>query len=304
MNENKIAHWYSNNTVEWIDILKANGFFFEKTSAVNAQSPLETRLHILDNIIIVYQRGINSGLFYSLAGDTSALGLRFLYHGTESDTLSGKQLELQADDFLLWNTEQSFRYEQLQPVTAVCLLIPQAIAHIFMPNYEKVLANHLHFKPGLGRLVQSQLLSYEAEMPHISADDNRMIFHKLLELFYFWLQQNGADTTQNNTDVLVEQIKQFTIDNLLNPDFTLDNIAESFNVSKRYIQYLFEKRGTTLQKWAMKQKLDACKSELLYSDLSITDIALKWNFSDSAHFSRSFKKQNNVSPKQFRAMYK
>jgi AraC-like DNA-binding protein len=34
---------------------------------------------------------------------------------------------------------------------------------------------------------------------------------------------------------------------------------------------------------------------------SITSIAYKWGFTDSAHFSRSFKKQFEVSPKDFRA---
>ena len=34
--------------------------------------------------------------------------------------------------------------------------------------------------------------------------------------------------------------------------------------------------------------------------LSITEIALKWGFGDSAHFSKLFRKMIGLSPKQYR----
>ena len=41
--------------------------------------------------------------------------------------------------------------------------------------------------------------------------------------------------------------------------------------------------------------------EAFFKGMSITTIAYKWGFTDSAHFSRSFQKQFERSPKDYRS---
>ncbi len=51
------------------------------------------------------------------------------------------------------------------------------------------------------------------------------------------------------------------------------------------------------------RRLERCRIELCdprRAERNITEIAFCWGFSDSAHFSRSFKRQFGVSPRMFR----
>jgi AraC-like DNA-binding protein len=56
--------------------------------------------------------------------------------------------------------------------------------------------------------------------------------------------------------------------------------------------------------WIRERRLERCRGDLAnpaMSDSSITDIALRWGFSDSAHFSHCFRKEFAVSPRHFRS---
>ncbi len=55
----------------------------------------------------------------------------------------------------------------------------------------------------------------------------------------------------------------------------------------------------------MERRLEHCRKELSCYGPSknITEIAYRWGFNDSAHFSRSFKNRYGISPKQYRDQY-
>ncbi len=68
---------------------------------------------------------------------------------------------------------------------------------------------------------------------------------------------------------------------------------------------MFEEEGDSVCRYIQRSRLrrsaDDLSNPFLRSE-SITSIAYKWGFTDSAHFSRSFKKQFEQSPKDYRAM--
>ncbi|MEZ0560864.1 helix-turn-helix domain-containing protein, partial [Pseudomonas sp. Env-82] len=72
----------------------------------------------------------------------------------------------------------------------------------------------------------------------------------------------------------------------------------------RHLYRLFEEQDDSvcryIQRARLKRSADDLTNPFLRSE-SITSIAYKWGFTDSAHFSRSFKKQFEVSPKEFRS---
>jgi AraC-like DNA-binding protein len=90
------------------------------------------------------------------------------------------------------------------------------------------------------------------------------------------------------------------------PEPTLDPlmIASAAGISVRHLHRLFAQQGHTFGEWLRGRRLQHCQNDLAdprFADRSITEIAFFWGFSDSAHFSRCFRKQFGISPRAFRA---
>ncbi|WP_017220274.1 helix-turn-helix domain-containing protein [Moritella dasanensis] len=78
--------------------------------------------------------------------------------------------------------------------------------------------------------------------------------------------------------------------------------AEVLNINVRTIQRRLDKEGITYSKLVEGIILDQILELLSEFDLSITLIASKMGYSDSAHFTRAFKRQMQMTPRQYRKM--
>lgn len=81
-------------------------------------------------------------------------------------------------------------------------------------------------------------------------------------------------------------------------------LAARLNVSVRQLYRQFELEGDSIGRYIQRQRLHCSARDLAQSDgnaLSITSIAYKWGFTDSAHFSRVFKRHYGMPPKDYRA---
>ncbi len=95
-------------------------------------------------------------------------------------------------------------------------------------------------------------------------------------------------------------------ESLSQPGLSPLGLANRLNISVRHLYRLFEAQDDSvcryIQRARLKRSADDLANPLLRGE-SITAIAYKWGFTDSAHFSRSFKKQFEVSPKEFRSSH-
>jgi len=81
-------------------------------------------------------------------------------------------------------------------------------------------------------------------------------------------------------------------------------IASALNISARHVHRIFSRQGSTVSDWIRTQRLQRCRKDLCDPRLlakSITEIAFYWGFNDSAHFSHTFKKEFQLSPRAFRS---
>jgi AraC family transcriptional regulator, positive regulator of tynA and feaB len=103
---------------------------------------------------------------------------------------------------------------------------------------------------------------------------------------------------------LAARIENFIETHLDDPALAPPEIAAEIGVSVRHLYRLFSMNGETVSDWIRERRIQQCSNDLGdpgLCDRSITDIAFSWGFSDSAHFSRSFKKTFGISPRQFRS---
>jgi AraC-like DNA-binding protein len=100
------------------------------------------------------------------------------------------------------------------------------------------------------------------------------------------------------------QIHRYIDEHLSEPTLGPAPIASALGISVRHLHRLFLVTGSTLGDYIRARRLEGCRSDLANPRMreeTITEIAFCWGFSDSAHFSHSFRKQFGVSPRAFRA---
>jgi AraC-like DNA-binding protein len=100
------------------------------------------------------------------------------------------------------------------------------------------------------------------------------------------------------------RIERFMESHLPEPTLNPAEIASAAGVSVRHLHRLFLSKGCTVADWIRVRRLERCRADLLdprFGDKNITEIAFYWGFSDSAHFSRCFKKEFGICPRMFRS---
>ncbi len=90
---------------------------------------------------------------------------------------------------------------------------------------------------------------------------------------------------------------------LTDPMLDPTRIAAGLGISIRHLHRLLQRRNMTVSGLIMQRRLERCRAELADPGAlhrNITEVAYGWGFSDSAHFSRRFRKQYGVAPREFR----
>ncbi|MFC2151711.1 helix-turn-helix domain-containing protein, partial [Bacteroidota bacterium] len=83
----------------------------------------------------------------------------------------------------------------------------------------------------------------------------------------------------------------------------VNDYTQMLGISKTYLNQKLKSFGQSASDLIKARILTEAKKELLYSDLSVSEIAYQLNFSEPANFNRFFKQQTSVTPHQFRVEF-
>ena len=85
----------------------------------------------------------------------------------------------------------------------------------------------------------------------------------------------------------------------------LEDIAEALGISPTYLSRLFKKEtGICLQDAVNEERIFRAANLLLYSELSLTEIALYVGFPNQSYMGKYFKKLKNITPMAYRELYR
>ena len=116
----------------------------------------------------------------------------------------------------------------------------------------------------------------------------------------FIKEKNKIYARQDYKDSFIYDIKYY-IDCNIRSVKRMEDIAEEFGYSYNYIAREFARvTGRTMKEYVLDRKFEIAANLLLNSDKNVTDIAEELSFSSLHTFSRAFRKQFGISPKQYK----
>jgi AraC-like DNA-binding protein len=102
---------------------------------------------------------------------------------------------------------------------------------------------------------------------------------------------------------LLDRVFQTIEMRLSDPELNLQQVAKEHGISSRYLQKLFASIDESFGHVLKARRLERCRLDLgspLHAQKSISEILFQWGFNDSASFSRAFREQYGVSPREYR----
>ena len=112
---------------------------------------------------------------------------------------------------------------------------------------------------------------------------------------------NDKGFVEHTVSSKIIEATSFIEANLLDPDLSVQTVADYLHYSRSFTMIMFRKEtGTTIHEYIQNQKVEyACK---LLENYSITETAHLLNFSSSQHFSKVFRDYTDMSPNEYKLL--
>ncbi len=228
-------------------------------------------------------------------------GVLFLTEGQQSIRTKRSGIELAAGDIAIWRSDVSCDFESLSGIEKLQLLVPAEVMHkkwqALVPDAACLRVKTHTAMPTLAR---GFLETIWHQRDYLSAAELRAAIHASMDM----LEQGQtmvSSHSESSTDRL-SPIIRFVDDSLEDAALSPSMIASRFGYSLRTVHALFATHGKTVSGEIRDRRLERCKLALAKSrtDLSISDLANRWGFSDASHFSKLFKSKYGVGPRAYR----
>ena len=126
-----------------------------------------------------------------------------------------------------------------------------------------------------------------------------------LSAFYKILDDYGIEKIENQKVILVQKMKDTIIDMVMNVNDSM-NVKSSVYLSEKlghsygYLSNLFsEVTYSSVENFIILQRIEYAKSLMINTELSLTEIAFKLQYSSVAHLSTQFKNTTGITPTTF-----
>lgn len=120
-----------------------------------------------------------------------------------------------------------------------------------------------------------------------------------------WLCEYTREIIPNQQTELIEKAKRYIQENYRDPGLSLKKLAEYVELNERYLSTRFTKEtGENFQSYLTGLRIEKSKELLQSTQFKVYEIAEMVGYTTPEHFNRMFKKQEEISPAQYRKQKK
>lgn len=234
----------------------------------------------------------------------SSIEIFAVFEGELTFYLNHQECPLHAGEFLLVNSNEIHSIHAPTPNKTIVLQIPLNIFEEYFTDEQFILFSHSH------KEQDKQFMSILDELYQTYLEKQTGYDFKVESQFYMllYLMVSKYRKTTVNPDIIksnkklqhLSEITTYIRENYSN-DLSLESLAQIFGYAPTYLSRMFQKyAGISYRDYLKSIRLEYAQRELMNTEDSISEIAVRNGFSDSRAFSKAFHKSYGVLPSKYR----
>ncbi|MEO1190477.1 MAG: helix-turn-helix domain-containing protein [Pseudomonadota bacterium] len=232
--------------------------------------------------------------------NSAALGLLLVVAGEEAVCQGEVSALLKPGDLFLWDSQRPLRFEVRAPLSKVTLLIGREEAEALLPKARAPL--HLQATRPEAALLAGYLSALSRYMGEQEAQGWEASMDSALDLLATAVRAGSAATPRARQAARVSAIKADIRRHAKDPRLTPAWLAARHRLSLRSLHALLEEEPESVGQVIRKERLDGARRDLQSgSGVSVSEVAYAWCFSSPAHFSRAFRAEFGMAPRELRS---
>jgi AraC-like DNA-binding protein len=220
----------------------------------------------------------------------------------------GRDLQLGCSDATLLHSRASGDVGSPEEFSYMPVLIPQAELATRVARFDEAIARRIPRQSEALQLLREYIRAFKNG--RFGRESRLTLREHLVDLAALAITPHGALGESNLSAVVgahLHAIFDHIASHFSDPELSLSKVAQSLQISTRYLQRLLRTSGTSFTAHVTELRLNHALILLTAQDLSdvrICDIALRAGFSDISHFNRLFRSRFGDTPKGVRANHK
>lgn len=236
--------------------------------------------------------------------DELYVGVQLTTSGRERFKIGDSGVEVASGDLVVWTTDQVVKFEVLERLHKVTLMIPWSLMRERLPERKPPPSGgKIESRTGVGSLLAVHLLALSNQIDTLDESVQGSVSRSTLELLGIALSGQQPTSVFDASAAMLRRVQDFILQHLHEDGFNPTRIAEANNISLRYLHMLFQRSDLTVSGYILNSRLHMCKQALTdpaFQRFQISEIAFRWGFNSVSHFCRTFKERYGTSPSEMR----
>jgi len=219
----------------------------------------------------------------------------------------GRETSVQRGDFVFHDCARPYELRFGAPDHALyALRMPRNLLARHVRNLDDLTAITVARQAGAGALLLAMVETLHRDLATLHPSSAVGVCEGITSIVAAGLRSLPSANLQAPTNLAayhLARIKAYVHEHLGDPHLSAASIAAAIGLSADHVSRLFRAEPVSLSRFVWQQRLEACRRDLADVRLArrnISEIAFSWGFSDAAHFSRTFMRQNALSPSAWR----
>ncbi|WP_136661423.1 helix-turn-helix domain-containing protein [Nitratireductor sp. XY-223] len=213
--------------------------------------------------------------------------------------------DLAVGDFALYSSIEPYCLHLPDHFRQLVLQIPRDALLERLPNADQLTATRVAGSEKTAAAVQSSLLGMAACIKQADPVVRACLEQVLIDLVATGLATRSGDGAhlKAHEQTLLIRARNYIAENLSDPDLNRYRVADAAGVSVRRLNEVFQKQDQSISLAIRAARLNRIAADLRdprFNHDSVSTIALRRGIRNLNHFSQSFRKNFDVTPREYR----